>query len=568
MIMSHCNNIKDIPEIQDYIDIVRENSKAPCKYPVCKEQILLMDYVEKCFNEENLYVDTELLANYLRLEVYFPFNLFEWEKFVFTLHNCTFRENGLLRWPDLFCMVGRGTGKNGYLSFETFALISPYNDIKKYHITICANSEGQATTSFFDVYDMLQDNEKKMKKWFEWNKTTIKCIKTGSELGFATSNPSTKDGGRQGMVAFDEIHQYENFKILNVFTSGLGKKKDPRRTFITTNGYVREGPLDKTLEKAKNILKGAINDNGMLPFICKLDDEKEFKDKKNWHKANPSLRYLPFLQQETEKEYHEYLENPIDNPDFMTKRMNVPKSQNEDREVTTWENILATNQKVPYKDLEGCTCRVGIDYAKTTDFVCAGLLFKYGEKYIWISHTWVCKKSKDLKRIKAPIEEWAKLGLLTMVDDVEIPPSLVAEWLSSMAQQYNLTILGMDNFRWTLLRKALNEVGFDTDKNGANNVKLTRPSDQMKVYPKINSLFNKHNIVYGDSPLMRWYTNNTCLHPEKYENYTFAKIEPKSRKTDGFMAFVAAMCTGTDDLEDSAESFDINDLLGMGVHTY
>ena len=64
---------------------------------------------------------------------------------------------------------------------------------------------------------------------------------------------------------------------------------------------------------------------------------------------------------------------------------------------------------------------------------------------------------------------------------------------------------------------------------------------------------------------MRWYTNNTCLHLEKYENYTFAKIEPKSRKTDGFMAFVAAMCTGVDDLPDSAEIYDYYD---FEVYTY
>ena len=72
-------------------------------------------------------------------------------------------------------------------------------------------------------------------------------------------------------------------------------------------------------------------------------------------------------------------------------------------------------------------------------------------------------------------------------------------------------------------------------------IKLVRPSDQMLVQPKITSVFANQNIIWGDDPLMRWFTNNTCLEAAAHGNYTYGKIEPRSRKTDGFMAFVAAM---------------------------
>ena len=39
---------------------------------------------------------------------------------------------------------------------------------------------------------------------------------------------------------------------------------------------------------------------------------------------------------------------------------------------------------------------------------------------------------------------------------------------------------------------------------------------------------------------MRWYTNNTKVVRSKNNNYTYDKIEPKSRKNDGFMAMAAA----------------------------
>ncbi|WP_254306604.1 terminase TerL endonuclease subunit [Clostridium sp. 001] len=554
MMMTSCKKL--IPEIQNYIDLVRSG-----KIAICKEQFQLCDYVEKCFEEENLFVDEELLHKYLSLQKYFPFELYEWEVFCFTLHNCTYSKPGILRWPDLFIYVGRGSGKNGYLSFEDFCLISEYNKIRNYDIDICANAEDQAKTSFDDVYDVLESNEKKLKKHFYWNKEEIYNLKTKSKLRFRTSNAKTKDGGRPGKVDFDEYHQYEDYKSIQVFKTGLGKKKNPRTTITTTDGDVRGGPLDNIKTRSKRILNEQGGDNGMLPFICKLDNEKEVDNKKMWDKANPTLNYNEELFREIEKEYIDYKEDPISNSAFMTKRMNIPKG-NKDVEVTSWENILATNQEIP--DLSGCTCIAGIDYAKTTDFVCAGLLFKYKGKYYWLSHTWVCRNCNDLARIKPPLEEWEDIGLLTFVDAVEISPDIPANWLAKQGQKYNITTLGMDNYRYTLLAKALRTVGFDTDKKGINNIKLIRPSDQMLIYPTINSLFTNHNVVWGDNPLMRWYTNNTCRKAEAHDNFSFGKIEPKSRKTDGFMAFIAAMCAGGVELEDSGEEIDFD----IGVYTY
>lgn len=552
-------NCKLIPEIQNYINLVRGGKIAQCK-----EQFQLMNYVEKCFREENLMVDMELLHKYLSLQKYFPFDLYKWEIFVFTLHNCTYAKPGILRWPDLFIYVGRGSGKNGYLSFEDFCLLSEYNRIRQYNIDICANAEEQARTSFDDIYDVLETYKTKLRRHFYWNKEIIYNLKTRSKLRFRTSNAKTKDGGRPGKVDFDEYHQYEDYKMISVFTTGLGKKKNPRTTITTTDGDVRGGPLDNVKDRALRILNEQGGDNGMLPFMCRLDDEKEVDNPKMWEKANPTLHYNEELLREMKKEYVDYKEDPVSNSAFMTKRMNMPQG-NKDVEVTSWDNILATNQPIP--DLSGCTCVAGIDYASTTDFVAAGLLFKHEGKYYWLTHTWVCRNCKDLGRIKAPVEEWAteKGGeLLTFVDDVEIFPSIPAEWLAEQGQKYNITALGIDKYRHTLLAKALREEGFDTDKDGVNNVKLTRPSDQMLVAPTINSLFVNHDIVYGDNPLMRWYTNNACKHPEKYDNMTYGKIEPKSRKTDGFMAMVAAFSAGGVELEDSGEDIDLD----IGVYTY
>lgn len=546
-------------EVDDYIRLVRGG-----EYPVCKWQLLLCDFVERVFAAEDIRIDTEQLAEYLSYKKYFPFGLFPWEEFCFALHNCCYRPNGTLRFPTLALYVGRGTGKNGYLGFEDFCLLTPTNGVREYHIDIFATSEDQAKQSWTDVYNVLEAHPQKMKKHFRWTLERIVNLDTGSELRFRTSNAKTKDGGRPGKTDFDEYHAYESYKLIEVATTGLGKKRFPRRTIMSTDGDVRGGPLDDLTDTGKAVLLGEKPDNGVLYFLCALDDDAEVHDERMWHKANPSLRYLPDLMEEMRLEYAEYQQNPAANTAFIKKRMNRPPKITENA-VTSWENILATNQPIP--DVTGRPCVGGIDYMKTTDFLGAGLLWRIGDRDIWLPHTWVCTQSPDLQRIKAPLREWEARGLLTFVDAPEIPPELPAVWLANEAAKYNAQILriGIDYYRYALLRTTLEKINFSADKSYGN-VVLIRPSDEMKRIPLITSGFVNHRFVWGDSPLMRWMTNNAKTVTSPNGNITYGKIEPKSRKTDTFKAFVAAECVS--DILDAFSDTQPSVSVEIGCFTY
>ena len=546
--MKRITSFSDCAALEEYAHIVRTG-----EIRTCREQKQLLDHLESCFEGEELFYDPEQVEKYMSYQRYFPFDLFPWEKFCFVLHNCVFRADGMPRWRDLFIYGGRGLGKNGYLSFEDFCLVTETNGIRNYHIDICANSEEQAKTSFDEIYDVL-DNPRFSKKFrhnFEWNKTVIRNRSTASEIRYRTNNAKSKDGLRSGKVDFDEIHAYENWDNLNVFTTGLGKKMHPRITYVTTDGDVRDAPLDSLKDRAESILSGDEEDNGLLPFICRLDDDEEVHDEANWEKANPSLPYRPELKEEIRVQYVNYVRDPVKNAGFMTKRMNRPQGK-ADIEVTSWENILRTNRPVP--DLAGKTCVVGIDYTKTTDFMSAVAVFRLkDDTYYCLHHSWFCAQSKDRGRIKIPLDEMERRGILTIVDDVEVPASAVAEWIAALRTKCNVAMVAADSYRWSLLSRALEAIGYNAKDR--TQVKLVRPSDIMLVQGKIDSLFVRGNIVWGDDPLMRWYTNNTKLEPAPNNNFKYGKIEGKSRKTDGFMAFVHAM-TAEDSLpEDSALQF-------------
>ena len=95
------------------------------------------------------------------------------------------------------------------------------------------------------------------------------------------------------------------------------------------------------------------------------------------------------------------------------------------------------------------------------------------------------------------------------------------------------------------MRSALESINITgDDKNGK--VRLIRPLDEMKISPIITSGFVNNRFIWGNNKLMQWAAWNSKLIMSPNGNITYGKIEPKSRKTDPFKAFVAGMCVSSE----------------------
>lgn len=544
------------PFIDLYMDGVRDGSI------VSNQDIkAAMDYTEYKLNNQDVFIDAIKINKAVELiERYFQVSLFDWELFVIACIHCYYKSTDTVVFDQYLIEMGRGNGKNGFISPIAWYLTTHYHGVREYNVDIVANSQDQASTSFDDIYGVLERTWSKSKKFFYKTKEVIQNLKTKSTIKYNTSNARTKDGKRTGCLIFDEIHEYENYDLINVFTSGFGKKKHSRAFYITTNGYVREGVLDDMLAIAKDILNGTIKNLRMLPLLYHIESEEEGLDSKMWHKANPSLKYLPTLQAELEKNLVELQYKPNIKKEFYTKRMNWPMAKTA-LPVTEWKNIKATNRDIPI--IRGRTATVGIDYMKVNDFASVNIHVRDGNNRYDINHSWLCLQSADLIRLKIPWEQWAEDGHLTLVDDVEIKPEYLTDYIAEKMLDYSIEKIAVDNYRYTLLSDALKKIGFDAKEN--KNVYLVRPSDIMKIVPVIDSCFLNNYFSWGDNPCLRWATNNTKLVPSGKKdgtdtgNYYYAKIEAKARKTDPFMALVHSMVieTGGDSGGSTYDNLDV-----------
>lgn len=545
--------------IDPYIRKIKNNEVEHCK----EQEQMIDNIVIPTLEREDVVIDEEKIEKGLSLQKYFPFRLIEWEVFLFALIVGVHFTDGDIVFNDIRVMVGRGSGKNGFISFLCFYFMSPYHGIHGYNIDLMANAEDQAKTSFKDVYEVITDPveeeyRKVLKNNYHATKELITGRKTKSELRFNTSSKRGKDSKRTGCIIFDEKHEYTDVQNMNTLKSGLGKVWHGRIITITTDGHIRGAVLDQEKEQNRAILKEYNPLNRTLVFWCRIEAEEEWNQIGKLVKAIPSLNDFPSLRTTIQKEIIDMPYNMDYYPEFMAKRCNFPIG-NKEVEVATWDDILATNQEMI--DLSGKNCVGAVDYAKTNDFVAVGLTFRVGGKIYHIHHTFICTKSRDLGGIKAPLREWEVRGDVEFIDDVEIPPEAVTGWFEKMGQCYNILKIAIDNFRYSLLNAAFKKIGFDAFEN--KNIFLVRPSNIMQAAPIINSAFVNHIIVFGDVPIMRWYTNNTKKLMDNKGNITYGKIEPNYRKTDGFMEFVNTIVI----MDEIPEEIDYGNI-DFGVYSY
>ncbi|MGX7099586.1 terminase TerL endonuclease subunit [Globicatella sanguinis] len=541
--------------VQEYIDLWRTG-----KIELNKERKQLIKRLERdYFTRDDIYFNDKQIQSCVDFieKWYFPLQPFQ--KFLIAFIFLEYIGKQKVVFNRFFWTMGRGAGKNGLASGLANYFISPMYGVKSYNVGIVATSEEQAMTSVDEVYDAI-DEHKQLQNHFNHGKAKITGKKTKSWFKYYTSNARTKDGARLGAIFFDEIHEYENNKVINVFQSGFGKRAYSRRFYIGTDGYVRDGVYDKTMERAMDWLKGkGQEDEAFFPFVCRLDDITELDDFNMWQKANPMLHppmseYAEILYDEMISDYHD-LKYGGDKIEFIVKRMNF-SAVNSQMTVAAKEEIMACNR--PFPNLKGAQGVGGLDLASKKDFIACGVLMKTNDTWNWFSHSFVLKSFLDNYEIQAPIEEWSRATddrppLLTIVDDVEVDLNLIVDWFISVREHFDFDTIVIDNYRSLSIKKPLEAAGFNVI------VIYKSKAYQAGIGLNIQTLFARKQLVWGINPLMNWYTYNVKVERDSFDNIVYGKIEKFRRKTDGFMAFTHAYWHASQTIEDVETDFFLED---------
>lgn len=486
-----------------------------------------------CFDENIGYRPVQFMerfckpskGNYSRLE------LLAWQHFAIgSLYGWVHKETKLRRFKEGLIFIGRKNGKSTVASGVANYGCSKDGE-KGADVYLLANSMKQARVIFDECKKMIQSSPL-LSKHFRPLRDAIHFDKTFSKIEPQASDSEKLDGLNTHLGIFDEIHEYKDYKLINVIKNSTGARQQPLILYITTAGYQLDGPLMDYYEKATDVLEGVINDDRTFYFIAELDEEDDIDDPNNWIKANPSLGVTVKLADMIE-EWESRKHIPQERNDFITKRLNL-FVRSDEQSFVDYEVIKRNDAVIDISTLHGRNCIGGFDLSQTEDFTSACLEFLLDDGRVFVlSHSFVPKKKVDLDQEKLPFKEWQEEGLLTICPGDYVDYTYVFDWFVEQSNHFAIDLITFDPANAFRLINDLKNYGFQTQVVRQGALTLSPALKDLK------QILLDGKAIFNRNRLLRWYINNIKLVEDRNGNWLPTK-QSRYRKIDGFAAWLNA----------------------------
>lgn len=337
------------------------------------------------------------------------------------------------------------------------------------------------------------------------------------------------DGLNTHFGIFDEIHEFTNYNLINVIKKSRGTRKQPLIVYITTAGYVLDGPLMSYFEQGVDCLEHLEDDIDERTFyyLAKLDSAEEADDPRLWIKANPNICLMNFVGMLDD--YVKDKKDPKEYADWITKQFNL-FSDIDELSFVDMPTIKRNNKTIDIETLKGKKCVGGFDLSETEDFTAAVLEFplETGEVFI-LQHTWIPQARFDRDNNQERIKAWEKVGDLTIIPGDYVNYEYVLNWFVENSKIYDIVKINYDKAKALRLNKELENAGFETNEIRQGFLSLGGPMQNFK------EMLLDGKVIFNNSKLYRWYLSNVKLVMDRNSNWMPSK-QSKSRKIDGFAA--------------------------------
>jgi len=366
-----------------------------------------------------------------------------WQHFVVgSMFGWVHRDTGYRRFREGLIFVGR---KNGKTTLESGLAdyMTGFDGERGANVYFLANAQKQAH-KLFDESKAMIDASPFLSNRFVANNNEIRFPKHKCTIVPMSAEKTNKDGENLHFAVFDEIHEYKDYKLINVMKRSRGTRKQPLIIYISTAGTVLDGPLMDFVDNGQDCLKNYDDhiDERTFYYLAKLDEQQEANDPEMWVKANPNICLMEMV--DMIGDYKKDRKNPQELADWITKQFNIFSETDELSFVNT-ETILKNNKNLSLKLLEGRDCTGGYDLSETEDFTAACLEFPLDDGGIFVfEKTWVPEarylRDKNPDRIKA----WEKSGELEIIPGDYVKYEYVLDWFTEMSKKYQITKVMFD----------------------------------------------------------------------------------------------------------------------------
>ena len=311
-----------------------------------------------------------------------------WQHFIVgSMFGWVNKDTGMRRFRESLIFVGRKNGKTE-LESGLADYMAGFDGENGPNVYFLANSQQQSRL-LFEVSRSMIKKSPWLSERFVPNRSEIRFPATDGKIMAMSAEKSNKDGANVHFAVFDEIHEYQDYSLINVMKNSCVTRTQPLIVYITTAGFVLDGPLTDMVEQAQDTLKNYGDDINSRTFyyIASLDNEKETEEPTKWGKANPNIGLMQMVDMITD--FKSAKRVPREYADWLTKRFNIFADADEMSFITP-EILKKNNQHINLNTLLDRDCIGGYDLSDTEDFTSACLEFPLDDGGVFIlEHSWI-----------------------------------------------------------------------------------------------------------------------------------------------------------------------------------
>ena len=458
-----------------------------------------------------------------------------WQHFVESnMYGWLSRKTGYRRFREALIIVGQGNGKSTMIAGNAaFGLTA--DGERGAEIYALSNSREQAKIVYSECAAQIEGSKVLSK---HVNTTQGGAYFKNSKFEPLASDSKNLDGRNVHMAVFDEIHEFRDYKLINVIKGKTKKRKQPMIIYITTLGTVVDGPLMDFYVLGGQILAGdtAISRRAadrMFVYIDEIDEDDDPTDPACWPKANPSLGKLLDIE-DLKDEWERVKTIPAERSNFINKQLNVFTSVDE-LSFLDIKTIRKNNKTFPLEDLRGRMCYGGFDLSSTEDFTSACLEFPLPDNNFFVlEHSWTTENKRKLDHEKLDWDYLIENGHLTVCTGDYVDYNLVVQWFLEQREKYRIETIGYDPAKAFMMIQTMQQRGFILNDVRQGEITLTAPLDNLK------ERFLDGNIIHNNNPMFNWYLGNVKLTKRSVNGTYLPTRQSIYRKMDGFAAFLDA----------------------------
>lgn len=466
-----------------------------------------------------------------------PLKLLSWQLFIYAnLFGFVYKDNPeRRRFRTSYSEVARKNGKTSAFLYPL--IIYDFLDSTSAEAYLVSKDEKQAEKSFKETIEVIQENQElnQLKETGNLNCYSGAITMGTSRISFFSSESSAIDGYRNSLSVIDEYWCYDSDKIVSAFRYGGRARLNNLNIIITSAGLDISSPCYAENKKAKAILDGTLTDDSYFAIIYAYDETDDWKNPKNFIKANPSLG--EFLKEDVlNSDLQDALITPSHQPDFKSKTCGIWTN-----DVSSWIPIERWNKaikEIDYSSLEKVPCFGGLDLSSVNDLTAYSLCWFKDGNYFYKHRFYIPEATLYERYNNENINflQWAEDGIITLIPGTSIDYDFIFKDILADKQRFNIQEIAYDRWSANDLITKLND-----ELPAINYIEFDQRLQNMALPTKDYEKLILDERISDPNPAMLWQISNAKIKPDANGNYKPLKdYKASNQRIDGVYSSIMA----------------------------